>query len=331
MDPATLAQVLRHLDRNNREKDPRVLVDFDLMDDAGVYQLTDELALVQTVDFFTPIADDPFTFGQIAVTNALSDVYAMGAKPLTALSVACFPEDLDPEILAQILKGGESKLKEAGVALLGGHTVNDKELKYGLSVTGTVHPDRVLTNAGAEVGDILILTKPLGTAVLTTALKAGLVTEEEISQCILSMATLNKVAMEAMIEVGVHGCTDITGFGLIGHGVEMAKATNLQLELNWDTLPLLPQVMEFIEKGAVPGGTYSNQEYFQQDVFLGERTVNERLLLFDPQTSGGLLIAVSPDLAEGLLDRINNGQPIKGAIIGHVREKTKDDPYLVVV
>ena len=331
MDPATLAQVLRHLDRNDREKDPRVLVDFDLMDDAGVYQLTDDLALVQTVDFFTPIADDPFTFGQIAVTNALSDVYAMGAKPLTALSVACFPEDLDPEVLAQILKGGESKLKEAGVALLGGHTVNDKELKYGLSVTGTVHPHRVLTNAGAQVGDILILTKPLGTAVLTTALKGGLVTEDDISQCILSMSTLNKAAMEAMVEAGVHGCTDITGFGLIGHGVEMAKAANLQLEIYWDKLPLLPQVMDFIEKGAVPGGTYSNMEYFQQDVFLGGRSQNEKLLLFDPQTSGGLLIAVSPALAEGLLATINNGQPIKGAIIGQVKEKTKDDPYLLVV
>ena len=331
MDPATLAQVLRHLDRNDREKDPRVLVDFDLMDDAGVYQLRDDLALVQTVDFFTPIADEPFTFGQIAVTNALSDVYAMGAKPLTALSVACFPEDLDPEVLAQILKGGESKLKEAGVALLGGHTVNDKELKYGLSVTGTVHPHRVLTNAGAQVGDILILTKPLGTAVLTTALKGGLVTEDDISQCILSMSTLNKAAMEAMVEAGVHGCTDITGFGLIGHGVEMAKAANLQLEIYWDKLPLLPQVMDFIEKGAVPGGTYSNMEYFQQDVFLGGRSQNEKLLLFDPQTSGGLLIAVSPALAEGLLATINNGQPIKGAIIGQVKEKTKDDPYLLVV
>ena len=331
MDPATLAQVLRHLDRNHREKDPRVLVDFDLMDDAGVYQLTDELALVQTVDFFTPIVDDPFTFGQIAVTNALSDVYAMGAKPLTALSVACFPEDLEPEILAQILKGGESKLKEAGVALLGGHTVNDKELKYGLSVTGTVHPDRVLTNAGAKIGDTLILTKPLGTAVLTTALKWELVKEEDIAHCILSMATLNKAAMEVMIEVGVHGCTDITGFGLIGHGLEMAKATNLQMEIHWDKLPLLPQVMEFIEKGAVPGGTYSNKEYFEKDVFLGGRSRNEELLLFDPQTSGGLLIAVSPELAEGLLDKINNGQPIKGAIVGSVREKSEDDPYLVVV
>jgi selenide,water dikinase len=319
------------LDRNDREKDPRVLVDFDLMDDAGVYQLTDDLALVQTVDFFTPIADDPFTFGQIAVTNALSDVYAMGAKPLTALSVACFPEDLDPEILAQILKGGESKLKEAGVALLGGHTVNDKELKYGLSVTGTVHPLRVLTNAGAEVGDILILTKPLGTAVLTTALKAGLVTENDISQCILSMATLNKRAMEVMVEVGVNGCTDITGFGLIGHGVEMAKAANLQLEIDWDKLPLFPQVMEFIEKGAVPGGSYSNLEYFQQDVFLGGRSQNEKLLLFDPQTSGGLLISVSPALAEDLLDKINSGQAIKGAVIGQVKEKTKEDPYLLVV
>ncbi len=331
MDPATLAQVLRHLDRNDREKDPRVLVDFDLMDDAGVYQLTDELALVQTVDFFTPIADDPFTFGQIAVTNALSDVYAMGAKPLTALSVACFPEDLEPEILAQILKGGESKLKEAGVALLGGHTVNDKELKYGLSVTGTVHPNRVLTNAGAEIGDLLILTKPLGTAVLTTALKRGIVSEEEINECILSMATLNKAAMEAMIKIGVNGCTDITGFGLIGHGVEMAKAANLQLEFSWDKLPLLPQVMEYIKKGAVPGGTYSNQEYFQEDVFLPSRTADEKLLLFDPQTSGGLLIAVSAELAEDLLDLINSQQPIKGAIVGRVKEKLKDDPYLLVV
>ena len=214
---------------------------------------------------------------------------------------------------------------------MGGHTVNDKELKYGLSVTGTVHPDRVLTNAGAKIGDTLILTKPLGTAVLTTALKWELVKEEDIAHCILSMATLNKAAMEVMIEVGVHGCTDITGFGLIGHGLEMAKATNLQMEIHWDKLPLLPQVMEFIEKGAVPGGTYSNKEYFEKDVFLGGRSRNEELLLFDPQTSGGLLIAVSPELAEGLLDKINNGQPIKGAIVGSVREKSEDDPYLVVV
>lgn len=331
MNPTTLAQVLRHLDRNKKEKDPRVLVDFDLMDDAGVYQLTDELALVQTVDFFTPIADDPFTFGQIAVSNALSDVYAMGAKPLTALSVACFPEDLDPEVLAQILKGGESKLVEAGVALLGGHTVNDKELKYGLSVTGTVHPDKILTNAGAEVGDILILTKPLGTAVLTTALKLGLVVEDDISQCILSMSTLNNMAMEAMIEVGVNSCTDITGFGLIGHGVEMAKGANVQLEINWDKLPLLPKVMEFIEKGAVPGGTYSNIEYFDQDVVLQGITPSEKLLLFDPQTSGGMLIAVSKEGAEALLTKINNSQEIKGSIIGQVKEKTKEDPYLLVV
>ncbi len=330
MAPGTLAQVLCHLEGNGNNKDPNLLIGFDLMDDAGVYQMSEEIALVQTVDFFTPITDDPFIFGAIAATNALSDIYAMGGTPMTALSIACFPEDLSPEILVEILKGGESKLKEAGVALLGGHTVNDPELKYGFSVTGTVHPRQIWTNGGAQEGDALVLTKPLGTAAIATAVKRGAVLEKEVQPALLSMSTLNRKAMECMKDYDIHSCTDVTGFGLIGHGIEMAKASEMKLTMWIDSLPILTKAMTFIEEGFVPGGSYSNLSYFEPHLVWEEATEQQKLLLADPQTSGGLLVALPKEQAEELLQEIHQNQPVEGSIIGVVEKREKEGPWLVV-
>jgi len=330
MAPGTLAQVLCHLEGNQNNEDPNLLIGFDLMDDAGVYQFSKEVALVQTVDFFTPITDDPFTFGTIAATNALSDIYAMGGTPMTALSIACFPEDLSPDILVEILKGGESKLKEAGVALLGGHTVNDPELKYGFSVTGTVHPEQIWTNGGAKDGDALLLTKPLGTAAIATAVKNGAVLEKDIQPALLSMSTLNRKAMEQMKGYDIHSCTDITGFGLMGHGIEMARASEMKLTVWMDSLPVLPKAMTFIEEGFVPGGTYSNLSYFELHLVWEGITEHQKLLLADPQTSGGLLVALPKEQAEALLREIHQHQPIEGSIIGMVGKREKEGPWLVV-
>ena len=218
-----LAQVLCHLDDNDKKRDPNLIVGFDKSDDAGVYKLSDELALVQTVDFFTPVVDDPYLYGQIAAANSLSDIYAMGGKPLTALNIACFSCSITPTILAEILNGGADKIKEAGAVLVGGHTVTDKEVKYGLSVTGLVEPSKVITNSGAKPGDVLILTKPLGTGILTTSFKFDLISDEELKEAANVMSTLNKTASEEMQKIGVNACTDITGFGLMGHSYEMAK------------------------------------------------------------------------------------------------------------
>ena len=332
MSPKDLAQVLCQLDKTPSESDPNVLVGFDLMDDAGVYKLSPELALVQTVDFFTPIVDDPYVFGRIAAANAFSDVYAMGGKPLTALSIACFSSSVGPEILAQILKGGESITKEAGAVLLGGHTVTDEEIKYGLSITGTVHPDRVVTNAGARPGDLLILTKPIGTGILTTGHKYDLITEEELEEAILSMSTLNRGASEAMQSMGIDGCTDVTGFGLLGHSLEMAKASRVKIQIDFDRVPFLPLVPQLIEKEAVPGGAYANRSFCIKDVLFGE-SMNEtrQIMASDPQTSGGLLIAVSQDKAEHLVELINRNQPPWARIIGRVLEKAgNDEPSLEI-
>jgi selenide,water dikinase len=331
MAPGTLAQVLCHLEGKEKNTDPNLLIGFDLMDDAGVYQMSEDLALVQTVDFFTPITDDPFIFGSIAAANSLSDVYAMGGTPMTALSIACFPEDLSPEILVQILKGGEEKLKEAGVALLGGHTVNDPELKYGFSITGTIHPGKIWTNGGAQEGDVLILTKPLGTAAIATALKRGVVLERDIQPALLSMSTLNKSAMEVMKSYDIHGCTDVTGFGLLGHGIEMAKASDKQLTLYESALPLLPKTIHYIQEGYVPGGSYSNLAYFQPHVSWERLPECKKLLLADPQTSGGLLISLPKEQGSALLEELHRKQPIRGAEIGSVGKKRGGQPYLVVL
>jgi selenide, water dikinase len=287
--------------------DDRVLVDYRTADDAGVYKLDEDRALVQTVDFFTPIVDDPFVYGQIAAANALSDVYAMGGRPLTALAIAGFPRELDHAVLSSIFAGGLDMLRRAGVALLGGHTVQDQEIKFGYSVTGEVDPRRVLSNAGAQAGDHLLLTKALGTGVIATALKFGRATDAAVAAAVRSMTTLNRDAAEALRELpagAVHACTDITGFGLLGHASEMAAASGGSLELEAASVPLLDDARELVS-GNIPGGGKTNRKHFGARIEIDPR-VPEAIadLLFDPQTSGGLLIAVAADAvdrAEGTL------------------------------
>jgi selenide,water dikinase len=270
-----------------------VLVGFDTADDAGVYQLTAELALVQTVDFFTPIVDDPFTFGAIAAANALSDVYAMGGRPISALSILAYPAKGDLEDLEAILKGGAEKMREADCALVGGHSVADDEIKFGYAVTGTVHPARVKANAGARAGDVLVFTKRLGTGVISTALKRGMARDADVAASIASMLTLNRKACEAMLAYDVHGCTDVTGFGLIGHGREMAVASGVTLEIAVERLRFLDGALEYARLGAIPGGLKNNREYASCAVEITrELGAGVEDLLYDPQTSGGLLITL---------------------------------------
>lgn len=282
-----------------------VLVGFETSDDAGVYKLTPEFALVQTVDFFTPIVDDPYTFGAIAAANALSDVYAMGGKPLTALTLVAFPVKGDPEDLEQILRGGTAKMQEACCAIVGGHSINDDEVKFGYSVTGTVHPDRVKTNAGARAGDALIFTKRIGTGVIATALKRGIAAGADVRGATDSMLMLNREACERMLEFDVHACTDVTGFGLIGHAREMAVASGVSLEIDAGRVQWLPGALDYARQGAIAGGLKNNREFAASCV----ETVHEiprevEDLLYDPQTSGGLLIALPERDAAQLENRL---------------------------
>jgi selenide, water dikinase len=272
-----------------RVPNSNVLVGYDTSDDAGVYQLTPEVALVQTVDFFTPIVDDPYTFGAIAAANALSDVYAMGGKPISALSILAWPMDGDLEDLEAILRGGADKIHEAGAAILGGHSITDTELKFGYAVTGTVHPSRVKANAGARVGDALVFTKRIGTGVVATALKKGIAREEDVAASTESMLTLNKAACEAMLQFEVHGCTDVTGFGLLGHARELACGSGVTVEIERDAVQFLPGAVEYARAGAIPGGLKNNREFVVPYVE-AQGEVDD--LLFDPQTSGGLLISM---------------------------------------
>jgi selenide,water dikinase len=276
-----------------RVPNENVLVGFDTSDDAGVYKLTESLALVQTVDFFTPIVDDPYTFGAIAAANSLSDVYAMGGQPISALSILAYPAKGELEDLIQILKGGAEKMREAGCAILGGHSVADDEIKFGYAVTGTIHPKRVKPNAGAAPGDALVFTKRLGTGVVATALKRGLASEEDVRTAIESMLTLNRAACERMLEFEVHGCTDVTGFGLIGHAREMALGSDVTLEIEVDRILFLPGAVGYARAGAIPGGLGNNKDFASCVVERG-REIPEEIenLLYDPQTSGGLLISL---------------------------------------
>jgi selenide,water dikinase len=288
-------------------------------DDAGVYKLTDDLAIVQTVDFFTPIVDDPYTFGQIAVANALSDVYAMGGKPLTAMNIVCFPsKTLDISVLRDILRGGIDKLREAGVVLLGGHSVDDPELKYGISVTGTVHPKRLLTKGGAKPGDQLILTKPIGTGIINTAAKGRMASEQVIETVARSMAALNKPASEVMLQVGVNACTDITGFGLLGHACEMIQHSQIGLKIRSVSVPIFPETLGLARMGMIPGGTYRNKEF--RSNMVDSAGIGDVMLdiLFDPQTSGGLFISVGPDKAGLLLAKLKEASVTDAAIVGEV-------------
>ena len=289
-------------------------------DDAGVYKLTDSLAIIQTIDFFTPIVDDPYTFGQIAATNALSDVYAMGGKPLTAMNVVCFPtKSLDISVLKDILRGGVDKILEAGALLVGGHTIDDKELKYGLSVTGTVHPKRLITNSGAKAGDKLILTKPLGTGIVSTAVKAKMADEETAAKVAKCMATLNRKASELMQEIKVHACTDITGFGFIGHAAQMAQNSRVSINIFSTSVPLLPRAEEFAKQGFYPGGSRRNREFYSSCVKItGGVPDHMQAILFDAQTSGGLLISLAPRKAELLLNKLRQAGVDDAVIIGEV-------------
>jgi len=299
-----LAQVLRHLPKFD---EPNVIMGFDALGDAGVYDLGDGRALVQTVDVLTPIADDAYIFGQIAAANSLSDIYAMGARPLTALNVVGFPADLDLSILRRLVEGGMDKIREAGAALVGGHTIKDKELKYGLAVTGLVERDKLVTNAGARPGDRLILTKPLGTGVISTALKADKASPEAIEEINSLMARLNRVASEAMLEVGVNACTDITGFGFLGHLFEMLSASNVGGRIQAELVPLVDGVLDYVRKKFIPGGTKKNFDYIDPHVkLLTEIDPALHLVLCDAQTSGGLLMAVPEERAEQLLDLLHH-------------------------
>jgi len=310
------------------QTDPRVLVDFRTADDAGVYAWEAGPALVQTVDFFTPIVDDPYLYGQIAAANSLSDVYAMGGRPLTALAIAAFPEvGLDSETIRQIFRGGVDVLREAGVALLGGHTVRDREIKFGYAVTGAVDPARMWTNAGARPGDVLLLTKPIGTGIVGTAIKFGRAPEAVVAQAVASMRTLNKAAAEALAGVAVHGCTDITGFGLVGHACEMATASGVTVELEASAIPVFPGVLPMVAANR-SGGLASNRAHFGSRALLATPAAEELAdLVFDPQTSGGLLVAVPAHLADTATTMLANA----GVTVARIGRASEASDHAVII
>ena len=310
------------LARLPKQFDPNVLVGFDTADDAGVYQLSPELALVQTVDFFTPIVDDPYTFGQIAAANSLSDVYAMGGRPISALSIVGFPNTgRDVEILEKILQGGLAKMQEAGCTVIGGHSIGDEEIKFGYAVTGVINPRRVLKNVGAKPGDRLILTKRLGTGVIGTALKKNAAEKAAVDAAIASMCTLNRAAMETALPFEVHAATDVTGFGLLGHAREMAVGSKVSFAIDSAQIEFLPQARELAQKGFLPGGLKRNQDFIGDCVEFGPGVPEDvRSLLFDPQTSGGLLLSVAPKDATRLLESLR-AKGIDAQQIGEVIEK----------
>lgn len=320
-----MAQVLRQLPKIT---DENLLVGLDTSDDAAVYKINDDIALIQTLDFFTPIVDDPYMFGQIAAANSLSDVYAMGGEPKLAMNIVCFPNCLSTDVLVEILKGGHDKVAEAGALLIGGHTVEDDEPKYGLSVAGFVNPNRVLTNSNAKVGDVLVLTKPIGVGIINTAIKAGLADKEVYDKAVHTMATLNKYAKEALDKVEVNSVTDITGFGLLGHSLEMAEGSSVTIVIDHKSVPIIDGALEFAQMGLVPAGAYSNRKHIGDKVrFVGNISEDVQDVLFDPQTSGGLLISVPRDSVDLLLENLKN-TPNEFAVIGEVVEK--EDAYLIV-
>lgn len=293
-----LAQLLEDI---KVHQDSNLLVGFDKSDDASVYRVSDDLALVQTVDFFPPIADDPYLFGQIAATNALSDVYAMGGEPKLCLNIMAIPKDMPKEAVHQLLRGGYDKVYEAGALITGGHSILDDEPKYGLAVTGFVHPDRILTNSGAQPGDVLLFTKPLGIGVLTTAAKADLVSPETMELAYGLMTTLNKSARDVMVQYQVHACTDVTGFGMLGHLYEMAQGSDVSITLHVDEIDLIPEALELARMGVLPEGMYRNRTFAEAAVDPGKVELAKQDLLYDPQTAGGLVMAVAPEDADRLL------------------------------
>lgn len=310
---------MRHLPKN--ESDPNLLVGLDTSDDAGVYRLTDDIALIQTVDYFTPIVDDPYMFGQIAAANALSDVYAMGGKPKTVLNIVGYPiKKLGAEILADILKGAADKVKEAGALTIGGHSIDDQEPKFGLAVTGLVHPERVFKNVGSKPGDVLVLTKPIGVGILTTGIKRNATTENQEEQVTDIMAQLNKTAAEQLEGFHPTAVTDVTGFGLLGHAAEIAKGSKVSFTILYDKVPMLEGAKELAEKGIIPGGSRSNHKWLASDVSYSQSLSEiDQLILCDAVTSGGLLISMPQAEAESYVKKINE-LGLTSAIIGEVSE-----------
>lgn len=305
--------------------DENLIVGLERADDAGVYKISEDLALVQTVDFFTPVVNDPYWFGQIAAANALSDIYAMGGVPKTAMNLVAFPiREMDLAVLRLILQGGLEKMKEAGVVLVGGHSVKDKELKYGLAVTGFINPRRVLTKRGLRPGDQLLLTKPLGTGIINTAIKAGLATGKVIEYVTQLMATLNREAAEIMRPYPVHACTDITGFGLLGHMAEMISDLEMGIEIFRERIPIIPEALEFAAMGLVPGGAFKNREFREPMVdFAASLDKVFSDILFDPQTSGGLLVGVAKEAAAELLRQLQENLPHPVGLVGQVVAEPK--------
>lgn len=309
MAPGALAHVLRPLqDRFKRQDYPDLLIGLGEPDDAAVYRIAPDQAIIQTVDFFPPVVDDPYAFGAIAAANAMSDVYAMGGQVLFALNIAAFPEDLPHEIIAEILRGSADKVAEAGGAIAGGHTVRDREPKYGLAVTGVVHPDRLLTKGGARVGDALVLTKPLGVGVITTALKRELAQADHVQAAMESMMRLNRAASRAALVAGVRAATDVTGYGLIGHALEMAEQAGVCFRLRFADIPLLPGAQAYADAWTFPGGAENNEAFYRPRTrFVAELTLAQQWLLFDPETSGGLLVAVPPEGLDTLMGMLGQG------------------------
>ena len=322
LSPKILDQVLPSVPR---WADENVLVGYDTADDAGIYKLTPDMALVQTVDFFTPVVDDPFIFGAIAATNALSDVYAMGGRPISALSILAYPAKGDLGDLEQILRGGAEKMREAGCSILGGHSVADDEIKFGYAVTGLIHPDRIKVNAGARPGDSIVFTKNLGAGVISTALKRGLAAQEHVDAAIRQMLTLNRVACEQMLRFETHGCTDVTGFGLLGHSREMAMASGVTLEIVVERARFLPGALDYARQGAIPGGLHNNRE-FASCAVQATRAIPQEIddLLYDPQTSGGLLITLPHADAAELVNALEGAY-----LIGRVLERDEKPVRLV--
>ena len=306
-----------------RPSHPDLLVGVETSDDAGVFRLRDDLAIVNTVDFFTPVVDDPYTYGQISATNSLSDVYAMGGEPKTAMNIVCFPQSgVDKEVLAEILQGGADKATEAGVVVVGGHSVADDEIKYGMAVTGVIDPRRIIRNVGAQVGDVLILTKPLGTGILTTALKKGHLAEEEYGAAVVSMSMLNATAARVMLRHAVHACTDVTGFSLMGHGCEMAMGSGVTIRLRSSAFPLLPGALRLALEGYITGGCKRNRTYLADKVQVAASVPQElNEVAFDPQTSGGLLIAVPEREAPELIRDLLAEGVLAAAVVGEVEPR----------
>jgi selenide,water dikinase len=312
--PSDLAQVLSKLPKQSSEN---VIVGFENADDAGVFRLSDDLALVQTVDFFTPVADDPYTYGRIAAVNSLNDVFAMGGTPISALSIVCYPQKGDMEVLGKILEGGQDAMNQEGVVVIGGHSIDDAEMKFGYAVTGTINPLKVVTNAGAKAGDVLILTKPIGTGAINTALKRGVARAETVAAAVETMTTSASTASKVMQRIGVNACTDITGFGLLGHAYEMAKASRVTFEIDSSLVPLLPDVIELIQQGMLTRGDKNNRVYTGGTVHFEHHVSGEmQSALFDPQTAGGLLISLPAEKAAEFVSEQPNS-----SIIGSVSSK----------